>query len=142
MTTTENQTQSGAALPDRDLLSVLEAAAYNLWMAALQGNTPNTQALCHRMKNPQVGDMVMEISSYRRINGDRQGTGTLIAVEENENTFGKKWTIRTPSSDTCNWTNADFIAIPIEAHVWFRSPNRMGAETQMPETIHPSNAIL
>ena len=115
----ENQTQSGAALPIHDLFSVFEATAYNLWMAALQGRTPATQALYQRMKNPQVGDMVMEITSYRRITKDRRGTGTLIAIEDNENRFLKKWTIQTPDGRTCDWTNADVIAIPSDVHDWF-----------------------
>ncbi len=115
----ENQTHTGTALPSHDLFSVFEATAYNLWMAALQVRTPATQTLYQRMKNPQVGDMVMEITSYRRIKEDRRGTGTLIAMEDNGNRFEKKWTIRTPNGDTCDWTNADVIAIPADVHDWF-----------------------
>ena len=119
----ENPTYNGAALPSHDLFSVFEATAYNLWMAAIQGQTPATQALFQRMKKPQVGDMVMEITSYRRIKKDRRGTGMLIAIEESENRFLKKWTIQTPEGDTCDWTNADVIAIPSDVHDWFPSLN-------------------
>ena len=124
----ENPTDDEAALPTHDLFSVFEATAYNLWMAALQGRTPATQALYQRMRNPQVGDMVMEITSYRLTKKDRRGTGTLIAIEDNENRFLKKWTIQTPGGDTCDWTNADVIAIPTDVHDWFPPLNATGGE--------------
>lgn len=112
-----------ARVASHELFSVFEATAYNLWMCALQGRTPATRALFERMRNPQVGDMVMEITSYRRIKENRRGTGTLIAIQENDEVFLKKWTVLTPSGETCDWTNAKFIAIPTDVHDWFPSPN-------------------
>lgn len=108
-----------ARVASHDLFSIFEATAYNLWMSALQGRTPASRALFERMRNPQVGDMVMEITSYRRVKADRRGTGTLIEIQENDGVFLKKWTVRTPSGETCDWTNAKFIAIPTDVHDWY-----------------------
>ncbi len=101
------------------LLGLLESTAYNLWMSAIQSQSPNGQRLYRRMKDPQVGDMVMEITSYRRYGAvERMGYGKLIEVQDGD-IITKKWTIETPFGKTIDWTNAMIIAIPGQEFDWY-----------------------
>lgn len=101
------------------LLDWLESTAYNLWMSAIQSQSQNGQRLYWRMKHPQVGDMVMEITSYRRCPArERKGYGKLIEVVEGT-IISKKWTIETPFGEVTDWTNAMIIAIPGQEFDWY-----------------------
>lgn len=113
--TTEGQPQVGSDA----LLAMLEATALDLWRASLCATkTEMGKQLFERMKNPKVGDVVMEITSYRRIKTDRMGFGKLISKTEG-NHCGTEWVIETPDGKRCKWTNADIIAIPCGTFDWY-----------------------
>lgn len=111
-----DEAEAAAAQMREALLAMLEATAYDLWMAALHhGNQP----LFQRMRTPQIGDIVMETTSYRRVKENRMGFGKLIAKVEGKGQIDTKWTIETPDGKVCNWTNADIIAIPCGTFDWY-----------------------
>jgi hypothetical protein len=111
----------GEGLLSTALLALLEATAYDLWMCALRANNTRGLELYQRMKNPEIGDQVMEISTYRRIKKNRRGFGKLIEKQVGENEYQTKWTIETPDGQICDWRNASIIAIPAGSFEWYPS---------------------
>jgi hypothetical protein len=101
------------------LLAMLEATAIDLWRATLAATSTETgKRLFARMRNPEVGDTVIETTTYRRITKDRMGFGTLIAKSDGDN-CATEWVIRTPDGQEAKWVNADIIAIPCGSFDWF-----------------------
>jgi hypothetical protein len=60
-----------------------------------------------RVMQPQIGDMVIELSSFREI--DSSATGTLLMANRDEGIYR----ILTFDGRGVTWHNADFIAAPI-----------------------------
>lgn len=111
----------GEGLLSTALLALLEATAYDLWMSALTSTSPRGMELYQRMKNPVIGDQVMEITTYRRITKNRRGFGKLIEKTGNNHELETMWTIETPDGQTCDWRNALMIAIPAGSFEWYPS---------------------
>jgi hypothetical protein len=101
------------------LLALLEATAYDLWQSALRSRSDRGMELYERMKNPIIGDQVMEITSYLRITKNRRGFGRLIEKTGNNHEAEAMWTIETPDGQTCDWRNAFMIAIPAGSFEWY-----------------------
>lgn len=104
------------------LLDVFENTAYNLWMAALRlgQRWPEGMAMYERMAHPRVGDLVLEISSFRLLRVKHRGFGVLLSIDGDPEAFETKWVIRlTVDGSTMEWSNAKFIAIPAEVHDWY-----------------------
>ena len=113
------QKASGEGLLSTALLAMLEAAAHDLWQASIAGmHSPRGRRLYERMYAPQIGDMVMEMTTYRR-RKDRMGIGKLIAKEGSGDYI--KWTLETPDGKICDWQGALMIAIPLGTFEWYPS---------------------
>jgi len=110
--------QQSKQLSINDLTAMLEATAYDLWRAALLGySTESGKQLFDKMKTPQIGDTVMEVTSYRRITKDRMGFGTLVAKTDGDK-VATEWLIRTPEGKECKWVNATFVTVPCGTFDW------------------------
>lgn len=96
---------------NKDELKLLERTVYNLWMAVLGNHSERGKSMFERMRNPVVGDMVMELTTLNREKSGRDGIGKLLEVKAG-GLITKEWLIETPSGKQVRWTNADFIAIP------------------------------
>lgn len=102
---------------------ILTATAANLYFTAITCRTPVGKALADTMRNPKVGDLVMEITTYAAsLNGffgaekgkRWDGLGTLLSITapppgESGDTV---WHIQLPDGSVQPWTNCLFIAIP------------------------------
>ncbi len=79
-----------------------------LWSSVLIGGAPPaTLAMRERMSHPRPGDLVLEISPFRR-EFDPDSIGTLLRVE------GDRYVIEplhAPGTEQ-GWRNAEFIALP------------------------------
>lgn len=95
-----------------DWQKALEETARNLWMSAAINACPAGIRLFDRMQNPKLGDIVTEITT-RDKTPDKTGTLINFSGEGCE----RKWTIQTDNG-TQNWTNAQFIAIPMDFDWW------------------------
>lgn len=119
----ESRTASDEAVGCKELLCLLESTAYDLWMSSLSNYTPIGRALYERMKNPKVGDVVMETTSWRRRKDDRMGFGKLVEIKPGKSEFDTVWTIEVPDGRRCNWSNAMIIAVPGGTFDWFPRHN-------------------
>jgi hypothetical protein len=108
--------------PDiNNLLKLVAAAAYAAYSNTLCGNpSPNQEAYYKRMSNPEVGDLVLEIS---RLRGPKviDSIGRLISITnepfpdwEDDEPVPKRdvWTIKTLDDREFRWENCNFIVIP------------------------------
>jgi hypothetical protein len=76
--------------------------------------------LFNRMDSPVVGDVVMEVTSFFRLQRDaeyrRQGFGVLLGMREewDQGRAEKAWYIQygPEAEDVCRWVNCKFIAVP------------------------------
>lgn len=63
-----------------------------LWASVNVGNpAPAVAALRDRMRRPRVGDLVMEISSFKGYDPD--GVGTLAAIEGDDPEFPDRYVV-------------------------------------------------
>ncbi len=112
-----------------DLVYLIAINAYATWTATLIGNAhPSTKALYLRMRNPQIGDLVLETSTIHREPWDPGALGRLVGVSKEvwgeaedwssgEQPTEQVWYLEPflPTKDgktEVRWCNADFIAIP------------------------------
>lgn len=129
-----------AALARRTIMANL---VYHLQDAVLVGDpAPKVADLWNRMKNPQVGDLVVETSANLRWSDPERsamGFGILLAHRDEWAQTDDEWASQENSpgldefgqprpverrvyyvqygpqpDDVCRWTNCDFIAVPTE----------------------------
>jgi hypothetical protein len=91
-----------------DIPSLLAIA--NAWrVVAFSNNCPALNDIAERSRVPQIGDLVFEVSRFRR-QDDPDAIGYLRAVETCD---GEAiYTIETLDGQRRTWANASFIAIP------------------------------
>ena len=122
-------------VPRHELAWLIAHSGHLAHRAAMIGNPPpSTRLIFERMRNPQVGDLVLETSTYYREPWDPGALGYLDRVglepicseeewdEEEEGPYAscpteKVWYVRpfVPTIDgktEVRWHNADFIALP------------------------------
>ena len=89
-----------------------------LWRCVLIGNAPPAIAeLRERMRHPQRGDLVIEVSSFSGFDPD--GVGRLLRIE------GDRWVIEPwdrPGEEQ-GWRNATFVALP-DRNKWMESATK------------------
>lgn len=93
-----------------DWQKALQVTARNLWMSALTSQSTSGKRLFDRMRNPQAGDIVTEITTP-----DETPNKTGVLLSQNGEGCLATWKIQTDSGIE-NWTNAQFIAIPMDFH--------------------------
>lgn len=104
-------TDEEAAILACDTLAVV---AHELFRSACSGglsDIPYLRRLFEDLKNPQPGDMVLEITSAHRYKS-YQRMGKLVSVADEE--AGKCWKIERVFTDGTieTWRNAEFIKVP------------------------------
>jgi hypothetical protein len=129
------------AVSETRMERLLEVSAYRLYLSCLGNTAPDARVLYGRMINPQVGDVVMEISTihhdgqrprYESRTGDR--IGTLMRIESEpmhtpeqwaEGGYGdepipteRAWYLRLLDGREYRWVNASFIALPSDLDCW------------------------
>jgi hypothetical protein len=80
------------------------AAAHSAFFLVLSG--PMARHYKARMMRPQIGDMVIEISSFR--GDDPDATGRLLMA----NPDAGVWQILKFDGGVAHWENAEFVAAP------------------------------
>lgn len=103
---------------NREESYLLAVVGRELWRSACIGNAPPViKDLRGRMRNPQPGDLVLEISRLGGMMPDRfdpDSIGRLIRVESAEHTGRDRWVVEplhAPGTEQ-GWQNAEFVAIP------------------------------
>lgn len=85
-----------------------------LWSMALHGGKPRAGELVYeRMTRPQPGDLVVEVSSFRR-EFDPDSVGRLLRIEGDDPRNPDRWVIEPllrPGEEQ-GWSNAQFVAVP------------------------------
>lgn len=89
--------------------------AAEVWDCVLVGHAaPKVQRRFQRMSDPQVGDLVVELSALHHDDPSRyQGIGYLLGIRYEAG--GDAWYVQYGPSpeDVCRWTNAEFIAVDL-----------------------------
>lgn len=122
--------------------AVMMEMADKLWGLALQSPaSPSGRSTYERMRDPRMGDLVMEVTSFRRLRDEEtrtHGFGILLGkrkewastdeewaslmADEPEDLRGNHnrptdtaWYIQygPKATDICRWTNCSFIAMPV-----------------------------
>lgn len=101
-----------------ELVELVAQVARNLRRACLVGNpAPVVAGMWQDMANPELGDLVLEISSFRRKPFEPSSLGRLVRVED-EDEGERIWTIvplvGPQAGQEVRWENADFIKVLIE----------------------------
>lgn len=116
------------------LVLLLKHSAYNTYLATLCGGPKYLQDLFKELRNPRVGDLVMETTTHRmRDRNPVEGIGRLVRVTSEPmytrqawNAFGGKdsepipeekiYTIELVFDDgrEFRWKNADFIKVKVD----------------------------
>jgi hypothetical protein len=110
---------------------LVQSLAYNLYLSTLVGNpAPRTREIGDRMRAPQVGDLVLEISTIYYADRVAERIGRLVRTEREPMYTAKEWYedneadadepipdervwyIALPDGREYRWTNAAFIAVP------------------------------
>jgi len=141
ITGTERTEDDLLALDDKAVARrlMMMGTAKALYDAVLVGNpAPKVAEMLARMRDPQPGDLVMEVSSsYRRdVDAKVKGFGVLVEHREEWASTDAEWAAEIASDalidpdrdrfhdhawyvqygpaaeDVCRWTNCEFIAIP------------------------------
>jgi hypothetical protein len=121
------------------LVRLLKGSAYQLWCASLCAGPESIHELFEELRNPKVGDLVMETTTHMMKSRDPiEGIGTLIAVgdapyfatreEARAAGYGddepiptrKVWdiTLDFDGGRPFRWENANFIKVKVD-----RKPN-------------------
>ena len=105
----------------KELLDLLAASAYVAWSNTLCGDPSQVQkAYYERMRKPEIGDLVLEVTTFRRASSSDK-IGRLLSIEDEPYPdweddepapTRKVWTIKTLDGRECRWENCDFIVIP------------------------------
>lgn len=64
----------------KSLLLTIMRGAYNLWVATTTHHAPKYEDLFQEINNPQPGDLVLEVSTFRRTSDPFNGFGYLKSV--------------------------------------------------------------
>lgn len=93
------------------LLKLVAVSAYTAWKNTRDSNCPATRHYYQRMGHPEVGDLVLETSSFGSAPIDQ--IGRLLAIEPDP-LWPEDWSYRIQTLDNreYTWTNAQFIVIP------------------------------
>lgn len=133
------------------VLAIAAWSAYQRYSSLLCGSpSPRQKEDLDRLLDPQVGDLVVEISSLSRIIGWenhkslRQCIGVLVERPEGRHSDG--WVVRSlaPEGTETNWENCNFIAIdappvlPVCEHCHGKDPENC---PKIRRPFHPDNAI-
>lgn len=110
--------------------------AYNLYLMTLVGNpAPVVEATGKWMRDPRLGDLVMETSTIWNAERDAERFGRLVRVSldpvwtpeewaasgEDASTpipTHRVWYVALPDGREYRWHNASFIAIPPDIHAF------------------------
>jgi len=104
------------------LLEVLASTAYISYTNCLFGSCPEfLHKYYERISNPEIGDLVLEISSVKRVPAINR-IGELISIKpepypdwEDEDEPAPErniWTIKCLDKNIFRWENCSFISIP------------------------------
>lgn len=106
---------------------LIATLAYNLYLACLVGDpAPKVKRLFGRMTEPQIGDLVVEVSTVHRTVRGAGAMGKLVRVVEEPVCEASEWEgdepiptervwfVELPDGTESKWINASFIAIPTE----------------------------
>ncbi len=99
-----------------DLIALLEVSAYSVWSASLNG-TEHGRRLSAWLGSPEIGDLVLEISTVGTGRGGRFGRLTavekeFVAFEEEEGGYWDTfWYVELPDGTTTRWSNCRFIRV-------------------------------
>jgi hypothetical protein len=89
--------------------------AAEVWDCVLVGRAaPKVQRRFERMSDPQVGDLIVELTALHRDDSSRyQAIGYLLGIRPEAE--GDAWYVQYGPSpdDVCRWTNAEFIAVDL-----------------------------
>jgi len=92
-----------------ELLDIIAARSYVAWRNTLSGSQSTDQKrYFERMNNPEVGDLVLEITNFKAPSIDR--IGRLLEIGPDK--FGLAYVIETFDGREFRWSNSDFIVIP------------------------------
>jgi hypothetical protein len=92
------------------------ALARGIWSLVLRGDqTQRDEALFQRMRHPQPGDLVVELSTGRQVRRNTehaaQAVGFLVAVEGES--YQRRYHVRPyAGGEVLSWDNAEFVAVP------------------------------
>lgn len=121
-----------------DVVELLAISAYVAWSNVLSGSNSAAQHnYFERMRHPTVGELVLEITTHRRVKAiDR--IGRLISVtrepydypdwnvsEDGPIPTREIWTIKTLDGREFRWENCDFIVIPEDP---FNHPGKLACD--------------
>lgn len=97
-----------------DPVELLYYASRALWLSANTGNPSiSTARLRTRMRNPQPGDLVIEVSGLNHT-FDPDSVGRLIRIEHPDDMDLTRWIVEPlhePGREQ-GWRNAEFVAVP------------------------------
>lgn len=109
---------------DREAKRALGWVVNALWITTLGSRTPDGKARYERMRNPEAGDLICEMSTlYRLLARDREleddrWDGQFVRylrTETERYEWGGSETVyvcENPDRSEFRWTNADIIAVP------------------------------
>jgi hypothetical protein len=93
-TTTQKTDENGqpGSLRSGDLVGLLKGCAYELWRASLCAGPQSIHNLFEELKNPKVGDLVMETSTHCMQGRDPlEGIGRLVGVTQEPMCTTEAW---------------------------------------------------
>ena len=99
-------------MDNKQLVELLAINAYNAFLLCLIGDPPQFVREYHnRIRNPMPGDLVLEITSWRRRDVDiMDSVGRLEKVAHDES-GNQIYTIQTLDDRQVTWSNATLIVI-------------------------------
>jgi len=75
-----------------ELVKLLKGTAYNLWSATLCAGPQSINDLFNELRDPKLGDLVMETTTFRISNRDPlEGIGRLISITREPIYTQKEW---------------------------------------------------
>ncbi|MCP4374038.1 MAG: hypothetical protein GY797_38925 [Deltaproteobacteria bacterium] len=122
-------------MDEKLLLKFIASSAYATYVNTLSGrNSPAQQFYFERARNPEIGDLVLEVSSFSQYLKKSESLinhiGHLVSIKsepypdfeveelgEDESVPERDiWTIETLDNRFFRWENCDFIVIPATPH--------------------------
>lgn len=111
-TPSEKRDKFSHAKSDRDIIILLTDL---LWQFVLGTHEPTRHMLFEKMRQPDVGDLVIETSTIYHKDADKHRIGILLRTEYRKHR-GKLWTLKLQNGKKYTWENASFITVPRSWH--------------------------